>query len=53
MTLSLRVIAANPTHTTYDQLQTAWAGANYTALETKWTGQNYTALEANPLKETP
>lgn len=53
MNLSLRVIAANPTHTTYDQLQTVWAGANYAALEAAWSGDTYSTLEDNPLEVTP
>lgn len=51
--LSVRIISAKSTFTTYDQLAEAWVGGNYASLQTAWAALNYNALEANPLEVTP
>lgn len=48
--LSVRIISAKSTFTTYDQLAAAWSGGNYASLQTAWAALNYNALEANPLR---
>ena len=51
--LSVRIISAKSTFTTYDQLAEAWAGGNYASLQTAWAALNYGAMASNPLEVTP
>ena len=51
--LSVRIISAKSTFTTYDQLTEAWAGGNYASLQTAWAALNYGAMASNPLEVTP
>lgn len=51
--LSVRIISAKSTFTTYDQLAEAWVGGNYASLQTAWAALNYGAMASNPLEVTP
>lgn len=51
--LTVRIISAKSTYTSYDELAQVWAGGNYDSLNTAWAALNYGAFDANPLEVTP
>lgn len=51
--LSVRVISATSTFTTYDQLAAAWGSGNYDSLQTAWAALNYARMASNPLEVSP
>lgn len=49
MTLTVRVLRARTTHTTYADFENAYEGKSYNALESAWSASTYAGLETNPL----
>lgn len=48
MSLTVRVLNARTTLTTYEDFEKAYQGSTYSALETAWSGATYAALENDP-----